>query len=236
MSLISCSDHGGTVAHLNQNPDTLLLKKTVSANYSINGGAPVTTVWHYDGMKLSYTENDQDVRTDYVYEGEFITSIVVNNDGLTTTSLLDYDQSGRLVSIATGTQLLALSYESNGDVIRTLSVGGNLWWTATIEMENDAIERITTVYADGLETQYRFSHEQRFVPARNIVGFGKLYLSGSYNYDYFKNVTGKIYSDNEGVAFTISKSIVYNAVGFPSAISSDDESMIESYDDQFFYE
>jgi hypothetical protein len=234
-TFISCSGDDEPIWPINQNPDTLLLDKTVSKNYSINQGAPVTTYWHYSGMKLSYTQNSDGVRTDYDYTGDLITSIRVNNGAHIVDSELGYDFEQQLVSIATGNQLETFTYESDGTIVHRLYANESPMWTATLTVANGAILQISKTYHDGFQTTHQFGYDGKRVPTQNIVGFERLYLSGRYPHDYFKNVVYKTYSDSDGVTGDITKTIVYNALGFPTSISSADDHFIESYDDEYIY-
>ena len=72
LALTSCSSDDDTPIVGNMNPDTLLLQKTIVKNYSVNGGAPVTTLWSYSGMKITSTFDSNGVQRTFTYTDNLI--------------------------------------------------------------------------------------------------------------------------------------------------------------------
>jgi hypothetical protein len=231
-SHISCSNNDDAPA-TNLNPNTLLLKKTVS---SMNGDDPVTTIWNYNGMKLANTISSDGFSRNYTYTGNLITKIDEINGDLAQSYLFAYDEEQRLVAIS-GNQAETFDYNANGTVTHNVYYPDDtLRSTAIIYLADGEISRIETDYADAFSTIYEYIYDNKFVPTRNITGFDKIYLAMYYPYGRYKNVTARSYSDSDGVQGQVNKVLAYNSVGFPVTVHSTDDQMIDSYGTQFFYE
>lgn len=234
LALGSCSKDDNAPA-VSLNPNTLLLKKTVSRNYAINSAELVTTFWNYDGMKLLSTIDSNGFRRNYTYTGNLITKIEEINGDFVQSYLLAYDED-RLVAIS-GNQPETFDYNEDGTVTHKLyDSNATVQWTAIISFNNAEISKIETTYADSFATTYQYSYDNKFSPTKNITGFDKIYLTMHYPYGSYRNLTERSYTDSDGVQGEVTKAVDYNAVGFPIMIKSTDDQFIESFDTQLFYQ
>ena len=232
--LVSCSnDDSSTLG--NTNPNEVLLKKTVTksaSNHSsldING--MMTTLWFYNGKKLAYTKTSRGVKNNYFYTGNLITRIVKTEGTSTSTSIYAYDDTDRLVSIATDNVVTA-SFTYNPDGTVTILHSSN---TQLISFSDGEVSKIVTDYADSSSTTHEYTYDDKNAPTKNIIGFDKIYLNLEHPYGIFKNVVARSYSNSDGDAGDVTKAITYNALGFPVLVNSDDYFGIDTYITQYFY-
>ncbi len=237
VTLTSCSNDEDSPVVANMNPDTLLLQKTIVKNYSINGGAPVTTLWNYSGMKLAATFDSNNIQRTFTYTDNLITGMVETNGSLTRTTVLMYDDEQRLISAASNFETQSFFYNADGSVTAELidSVG-DVQWTAQITLDGNEIVSIQKDYADGFQTTHQYTYDSKFAPTKNIVGFDKLLLLQLYPDGSHKNVIARSYTDSDGSTGQVSRTISYNAIGFPIATNSTDDQFIDSFDAQYFYQ
>lgn len=237
IALTSCSGDDDQQTLVNMNPDTLLLQKTVVKNYSLNGGAPVTTLWQYNGMKLASTFNSDGMQRVFTYTGNLITKMVETNGSHSQTTVFRYDDSQQLISAEGDFETQSFFYNNDGSVTVELTDSvGDVKWTAQVELADNEIVRIQKDYADGLQTIHEYGYDNKFSPTKNIVGFDKLILAHFYSNGCYKNVVSRSYADNEGSNGTVSRTISYNAIGFPVATHSTDDQLLDSFDAQYFYQ
>ncbi|HOZ74921.1 MAG TPA: hypothetical protein PLS51_05515 [Flavobacterium sp.] len=237
LALTSCSSDDDTPIVGNMNPDTLLLQKTIVKNYSVNGGAPVTTLWSYSGMKITSTFDSNGVQRTFTYTDNLITGMVETNGSLTKTTVLLYDDEQRLISAASNFETQSFFYNTDGSITAELTDAvGDIKWTAQLTLEGNEIVSIQKDYADGFQTTHQYTYDSKFAPTKNITGFDKLLMLQLYPDGSHKNVIARAYTDSDGSTGQVSRTISYNAVGFPIATHSVDDQFLDSFDAQYFYQ
>lgn len=238
IAFTSCSNDDDDAQTLTpMNPDTLLLQKSVVANNSINNGAPVTTLWYYSGAKLTSTADSNGMRRVYSYTNNLITEMVETLDSQTVTTIYAYDAQQRLTSATATNQTETFSYNTDGTVTHVLTNANNaVRWTATIYFTGSDITRIVRNYPDGFTTTYEYAYDNKYSPTKNIVGFDQLKLLQSNINAAGKNIISREYADSDGTNGHVARTISFNAIGFPVAIHSVDDQLIDSFDAQFFYQ
>lgn len=242
VSLTSCSNDDNNGSIVNTNPNEVLLKKTMTKSYSSSSTDDVngymTTLWFYNGKKLNYTLSSRGgVRTNYFYTGDLITRVDENNGGSIVSSTYEYDESDRLIAVlVNGNPSANYTYNPDGTVTMTGYSGiyeSNV--TETIYFTAGEINKIVTSYeTNPFSTTYEFAYDDKYSPTKNIVGFDKIHLNQAYG--SYKNVTAREYLDSDGIDGHVNKTFTYNALGFPTAVHSSDDHVIDSYDKLFFYE
>lgn len=235
VSLLSCSNDNDAVA-VNLDPNTALLQKTIIKNNSINEGEPVTTLWHYNGMKLVYTIDSNGLRRNYTYSGNLITKVEEINGGSSKIYMYGYNAENQLVAI-NGDITDVFTYNSDGTITDDrYYTDKTLQSTSIIHLTGGEISRIERTYPDGFSTVQEYTYDNQLSPTKNIVGFDKIYLNMNYPSGRLKNVATRSYSDSEGTSGSVHKTLTYNPIGFPIAIHSEDDQMIDSFEAQFFYQ
>lgn len=235
-TITSCSDDDSGTANNNNTTGNVLLKKTVTTD--VDG--TVTSVYSYDGNKLTGIANSDGTSEVITYTGDLITEWKMY-DGTTLDgkSTYEYNNAGHLVKeteIFQGTQYI-YNYTHNGDGTISYSMTeSSLPGTQTGKYYADRM----VIYGGPTGGNWYYNtFDTKNNPRKNITGFNKIFFT--FNGDGLNpnnNVTSvKRYGDNDVYINTLYSTVfTYNNSDYPATSVETDHDSNTTSNVQYFYE
>lgn len=241
ITLTSCSEENESTPINNVNTQ-VLVKKIIT---TVNDGEPITSLYTYNGDKLStisysdgrianYSYNNQNVVTNIT---EYIGSELIKNENLTyhdytpllesitTTSYANNSESGKItLNKNTFDDIIVKSYEKNSQNQYTLVKEQVLLLNGT------NISSLTT--SDFVNETISYGYDGKNSPFRNMAGYKFMVmarLKGGVNNMLSYNRSGATSPESSTVQYT------YNSDNFPTA-STETKSNGDIITTQYFYE
>jgi len=240
----SCSKDDNTESETSDT-NSVLLKKVVS-KYGTN---ELTSVFTYNGNKLTTVNYSDGDSYSFTYTGDLITKIeYFEKNVLSEKDLYTYDSQGNLVteiriegSYGHRTEYIrnsdgTISYNGYyGDVTsqKTFSTKGKLYFSNGEIIKNESSD---TAGSSTYEDVVTYSYDTKNNPYKNITGFDKIAISESFN-DLFDDLESGITHNllkEEWTSFnkledTTTCTYIYDSNGFPKT------SIVDGTSFQYFY-